>query len=226
MPYVSAEYAAAVSAKAEPAAELEPDVWRPTLQIVHRPAAAFELLRDETSEMVSALQEPLIALVWLAGIAGVLTSSVAVNPLDQSTVDGLTFAAFAFAAGGAYGLIAYFLVGGALYVGVRGQGSEASYRLARHVLAFSSAPVVLTLLLVWPIRLALYGGDLFHAGGSDGGTPNAVFGGILAVFGIWSLALLALGVRVVYEWSWSRALGAVLLSVVVLGLFSAIPAVL
>ena len=157
---------------------------------------------------------------------GVLTSSVVVNPLDQSTVDGVTFAAFAFASGGAYGLIAYFLAGGALYVGVRGQGSEASYRLARHVLAFSSAPVALTLLFVWPIRLALYGSDLFHAGGSDGGTPNAVFGGILGAFGIWSLALLALGVRVVYEWSWSRSLGAVVLSVVVFGLFSAIPAVL
>jgi hypothetical protein len=215
-----------VNTRVEASLDVERDVWRRTLQIFHRPTAAFGLLGDDTSEAVSALQEPLIALVWLAGIAGVLTSSVAVNPLDQSTVDSVTFAAFAFTAGGAYGLIAYFLAGGALYVGVRGQGSEASYRLARHVLAFSSAPVVLSLLLVWPIRLALYGGDLFHAGGSDGGTPNAVFGGILGAFGIWSLALLALGVRVVYEWSWPRSLGAVALSVVVLGLFSAIPAVL
>lgn len=215
-----------MNTRVEASPELERETWRRTLQIFRRPGAAFELLRGETNETAAALQEPLIALVWLAGISGVLTSSVAINPLDQGGVDGLTFAAFVFAAGGAYGLIAYFVAGGALYVGVRGQGSEASYRLARHVLAFSSAPAALTLLLVWPLRLALYGGDLFHAGGSDSGTPNAIFGAALGAFGLWSLGLLALGVRVVYEWPWPRALGAVALALLVLGLFSALPAVL
>src|SRR6266496_4441008 len=43
-------------------------------------------------------------------------------------------------------------------------------------------------LVVWPVRLALYGDDVFRSGGSDTGAPNAVFGAIEACFGTWTLA--------------------------------------
>ncbi len=215
----------AVSARAEPGRALEREWWLRTRSVLTQPRAAFEALRDEGVKTAAARAEPMLLIVWLAGIAAVLASSVAVNPLDTSNVDGLVFAVWAFLAGGAYGFIAYWLVGGALYVGVRGAGSLESYRLARHVLVFASAPLALSLAL-WPVRLGIYGGDLFHRGGSDGAAANAVFGGIEAAFGLWALALLVLGVRIVYGWNWRRSLGAVVLAAVVLGLFAAIPVVL
>jgi len=40
--------------------------------------------------------------------------------------------------------------------------------------SFASAPLALSLLLVWPVRLAIYGDDLFRSGGSDTGTGEVV----------------------------------------------------
>ena len=50
-----------------------------------------------------------------------------------------------------------------------------TYRQARHVLAFASAPVALSLLVLWPVRLAVYGEDVFRTGGSDHGAGNTAF---------------------------------------------------
>src|SRR5205807_621325 len=141
-----------VSARAEESRALEREWWRHTLGVAGRPRVLFEALREESLTTAGARAEPMLLLVWLSGIAAVLASSVAVNPLDTSNVDGLVFTVWAFLAGGAYGFIAYWLVGGALYIGVRGAGSFQSYRLARHVLVFAAAPVALSL-AIWPVRL-------------------------------------------------------------------------
>jgi hypothetical protein len=58
-----------------------------------------------------------------------------------------------------------------------------------------------------PVRLALYGDDIFRSGGSDSGAH--VFTVLEAGFGVWSLVLLAIGIRVVQGWSWARTAGAV-----------------
>ena len=50
----------------------------------------------------------------------------------------------------------------------------ARYRRARHLLAFAAVPVALSLAL-WPVKLALFGGDLFRSGGSDAGAGGDVF---------------------------------------------------
>ena len=71
-------------------------------------------------------------------------------------------------------------------------------------------PLALSLVLL-PVRLALYGGDIFRSGGSDSGSGAHVFTVLEAGFGLWSLALLAIGVRIVYGWSWPRTVGAVVL---------------
>ena len=51
------------------------------------------------------------------------------------------------------------------------------------------------------------------SGGSDSGSGAHVFPVLEAGFGLWSLALLAIGVRVVRGWSWPRTAGAVALFV-------------
>jgi hypothetical protein len=222
-----------MSTRVEPTAARERTWWLRTLGIFLRPREVFEAIRDEPfDEAGPARSEPMLAITWLAGIAAVLESSVGVHTLDSHVangvlwqVDDLTFAVWVFLAGGAYGFAAYWLLGGAIHLGARGAGSLARYRLARHLLVFAAAPIALSL-VVWPVRLALYGGDVFRSGGADTGTPNAVFGGIDAALGVWTLALLALGVRVVYGWSWARSLAALSLAVVILVLFGLIPFVL
>jgi hypothetical protein len=214
-----------VSTRAEPAGSLDRLWWRRTLELLWRPRATFEAFVGESEEDVAARAEPLLAIGWLAGIAAVLISSTAIDPLDDFQIDGLVFAVWVFLAGGAYGFVGYWLGGGALQIGLRGAGSVAPYRLARHLLVFAAVPTALSL-VVWPVRLALYGGDVFRSGGSDPALANDVFYGIQALFGVWSLALLALGVRVIWDWSWRQSLEAIGLTLLVLGLFAAIPAVL
>jgi hypothetical protein len=67
----------------------------------------------------------------------------------------------------------------------------------RHVLAFASAPVALSLFVVWPVRLAVYGEDVFKRGGADHGAGNTAFVVIELAFVAWALALLVLGLRLV-----------------------------
>jgi Yip1 domain len=222
-----------VSTRAAPTAALERAWWHRTFGILHRPAEVFAALRDEPFEDAApARSEPMLAIAWLAGIAAVLESSVGVHTLDAHVangvlwrVDELTFAVWVFLAGGAYGFVAYWLLGAAVYLGARGAGSLERYRLARHVVVWAAAPVALSL-LVWPVRLAVYGGAVFRSGGSDSGTPNAVFGAVEACFGAWALVLLLVGIRTVYGFAWPRALAALSLGVVMLGLFALIPVVL
>jgi hypothetical protein len=73
---------------------------------------------------------------------------------------------------------------------------------------FALVPLAASLLLTVPLRLALYGGDTFRDGGADEGVGGVVLLALqLAAVG-WSLALLAIGVRVTHGWSWLRSAGA------------------
>ena len=67
-----------------------------------------------------------------------------------------------------------------------------------------------------PIRIAVYGSDLFRSGGGDDGTGNVVFEAILAAIGLWAFGLLVYGISVVERWTAVRALVAI--GLVVLGL--------
>jgi hypothetical protein len=219
-----------VSTRAEPAQSvdaLERAWWRHTLVVVRRPRQVFEALRaDDSKEGAAARQEPLLAVIWLAGIAGVLLTSSAAHLLDNYDVDNLALAVWVFVAGGIYGAAGYWLGGGTVFVGLRGAESpEPSYRRSRHVLGLAAVPLAVSL-AVWPARLAIYGSDLFRTGGSDSGAGDLAFRVILLAFVAWSLALLVLGIRVTEGWSWRRSLAATVLAAAVLGLFGAIPFVL
>ncbi len=182
------------------------------LLVLQSPRAVFAALRDDSDEAAGARHEPVMALVWLAGIAAVLATPVASTLLDDPARDGLVVAVWAFLGGGIEGLAFYLIAGGVLHVAARRLGSRGSYRRARHLLAFASAPLALSLLLYWPIRIAVYGGDLFRAGGSDAG--GHIFSSLFYGFVAWAAVLLAIGVRTVHGWRWPRTLAAVTLALV------------
>jgi hypothetical protein len=178
------------------------DWWLRTLLVLQRPRPVFVALRDDSPEAGGEMAEPILLVVWLAGIAGVLAD--AATYLDDPTRGGLDLALWAFAAGGITGAFAYFAVGAVLHRVGKAFGSLGSYRRARHVLAFAAVPVALSLVL-WPVKLALYGDDWFRTGGRDTGAGGAAFDVITFAFFLWGVALLVIGVRSVHGWTWVRA---------------------
>ena len=92
---------------------------------------------------------------------------------------------------------AYWTLGLVLHAAASPFRGTRSYRQARHLLAYAAAPVALSFFVVWPVRLAVYGEDVFRKGGSDRGAGNWAFIGLELLFVAWSLGLLALGVSVI-----------------------------
>jgi hypothetical protein len=148
-----------------------------------------------------------MAIVLLAGIGGVLMTTMAGRLLDDPEYDALLIAVEAFIAGGIHGIAAYFIVGALVFLGARMLGGVGSYRRARHVLGFASVPLVASL-AVLPVRIAAYGEDAFRSGGADTGSGNTAFEGIELGLLVWAVGLLAIGVRTVHGWTWPRALAA------------------
>ncbi|HEX6701175.1 MAG TPA: YIP1 family protein [Gaiellaceae bacterium] len=175
------------------------------LLVLIDPRPVFAALRDDSDPASHARQEAVTALVLLAGVASVLWTPAAGRLLDQPEIDGLLVAVWAFLGGGVFGVIVYWAAGAALHGGLRAAGGAGSFRRARHLLAYAAAPVALSL-AVWPVRLAVYGGDVFRAGGSDTGIGNDVFVALQLGCATWALVLLAVGVRTIHGWTWPRAL--------------------
>lgn len=200
--------------------------WLRVPAVFLSPRSVFAALREEEQEDVEARQEPVLLLVFLAGTAAALASPVARTLRDDPEYDGLLIAVWAFIAGGLTAVAGYFLIGGALYLGARGLGSLGSYKRSRHLLGYAVAPLALSLLLLWPVELASFGGDRFGRGGSDDGTAGTVFSVLELGFGAWSAGLLLIGVRAVHGWSWWRSLGALGLLALFLAAFAYLPSVL
>jgi len=186
------------------------DWWLRTLLVLQRPRPVFVALRDTSSESVSERAEPVLAIVLLAGIALVLQTTTAAHLLDSNDYDAVLVAIWAFLAGSLYGGVGYWIAGAFLYWGCRLLGSQGDFRRARHVLAFAVVPIALSLVL-WPVKLALYGEDVFRSGGSDTGAGAHVFTALELACDLWAAVLLVIGVRSVHGWTWSRALAACLL---------------
>jgi hypothetical protein len=195
-----------VNAAAEPRASLQREWWLRTLAIFQRPSLVFGALRDNSDDAAEARQEPVLAIVLLAGFAGVLSTSLAGRVLDDPDYGGSSFAvlAWGFLGGLVYGAAIYWLGGLMVHAFIRGFGGSTSYRQARHVVGFAAAPLALSLLLVWPVRLAIYGGDVFRDGGSDSGIGDKIFEGVVVVAFAWTLVLVVLGARTVSGLSWRR----------------------
>ncbi len=144
------------------------DWWLRACLVLQRPRPVFVALRDDSKQSLGDRSELVLAIVLLAGIAGVLSTATAGRLLEDGDYDGLLVAVWAFIAGSIYGAFGYFVLGGLLYASCKALGSQGSYRRARHVLAFACVPIALSLVL-WPVKLAVFGEDLFRRGGSDAG---------------------------------------------------------
>jgi hypothetical protein len=208
--------------------ELSPDRawWLRVPAVLLSPRPVFYALREDDPDDVAARSEPILLVIWLAGAAAVLASPTAGALLDDPDYDATIFAIWTFIAGGIYGVIGYFLLGFAIFFGARLLGSLGSFRRERQLVGFALVPLALSLLVLLPLRLALYGGDTFRASGGDEGTGETALLVLQLAFAAWSLALLVLGVRVVHGWDWLRsaatvAAGAALLAALV-GVFALI----
>jgi hypothetical protein len=192
-----------MSAQAQPTTTLERDWWLRLGMVFTSPKHVFAWLRDDTDEAAAARQEPVLLIGFLAGAAGVLTSNGISHALDDFGLDGVDLAVIVLFASLIYGIVGYFALGALVYIGEQLADGLGSYRRARHILAFACAPLALSL-VIWPVRLALYGEDNFKSGGSDAGTGGAVFEGIETAVVVWCFVLLVLGIRTANGWSWRR----------------------
>jgi hypothetical protein len=185
-----------MSAAVESSRSLQREWWLRALAVFAHPRETFAALRDDSDDAAEARQEPVLALVILAGIAGVLSGSAAAQVMNDFEIGDSTFGvmAWAFLGGLAYGAIVYFVLGLLVFAIASGLGTGASFRQSRHVVAFAAAPLAATLLLVWPVRIGIYGNDLFRIGGSDTGTGDRVFDALILASYLWTFGLVALGV--------------------------------
>jgi hypothetical protein len=201
-----------VSAEIAEAPGLERSWWVRALLVLAAPRAIFASLRDESEEAVEGRQEILLSVAVLAGVSVVLVSPTFRRMLNDGAVSVGLIPVLAFIAGASEATAVYWLGGGLLHGAARRLGSEGTWLRARHVLALASAPLALSLLVFWPIRIAVYGEDLFRTGGDDYGRGDAIFGGIYLGFVGWSVWLLLVGVRTVHGWTWGRAAAAIALA--------------
>jgi Yip1 domain len=210
-----------VSAPAErTSTSLEREWWLRLVAVLTAPVSVFAWVRDDSDEAAAARQEPLTALVFLSGIGIFLSTSTAGRLFDEIEFDWLLVVVEVIIAGLLVGIQNFWILGGAVYLGGQAADSSASYRQARHVTGLATAPFVLSLLFVWPVRLAMFGADAFKSGGSDHGAAEDVFRGFDAAFTAWAVALLVIGVRTLNGWGWVRTLASLAVAGVVFVLFA------
>jgi hypothetical protein len=152
-------------------------------------SALFARLRDDSPDEAVNRSELVTGLAFAAGVAAALGA----GGDELRDLDALDSIVWVFVTGLSLGFALYWIVGWALAFIVRRLGGEGSSRRVRHVLAFSFAPLVFAIAvwLLWP--------------------P------LLLVLAASSVALLLVGLREVYGWTWARAASAALLAVVWLG---------
>ena len=197
--------------------QLEQEWWLRFVLVLVSPRAVFTALRDDRDEAAEARQEPMIALLFLAGLSIFFMSRTAASLYDNADFDAITVLLEAIVTVPLTALQNYWLGGWAVHFGASRAGATGRTRQARHLVGLAQAPLVLALLLVLPVRLAVYGGDMFRSGGADTGVGGHVFDGINLAFVAWAFVLLVLGTRAVWGWSWPRTLLALTLGFVVLG---------
>ncbi len=169
--------------------------WRRVPRMVWRPREVFVALRDGDEDDQAARQEPILAVVLLAGMTAVLLMGGTLA--DDSSVDAFVAAAVTFIAGGLYGAAGYFALGLGVWIGVRSVNGEGSFRQARHVVAFSAVPVAAAFFVVAPTIAVGYGLDFFRGRASD--TWIVLAAGL--PFVAWAALLLLAGLRIAYRLS-------------------------
>ena len=99
--------------------------------------------------------------------------------MDDETVDGLVLVVLTLIGGLFYGAAGYFFLGLALWLGAKGVGVEAPFRIARQVVAFAAVPIALSAVVVVPLIAVQFGWDWFHTTGATrrgSGTSSSASG--------------------------------------------------
>jgi hypothetical protein len=200
--------------------------WGRVPLLVTHPRRVFVALRDSDDADVHARSEPLLAIVIVAGMAGILLTPAWGRLLDDPTVDGLVVAVVTFIGGVFYGAAGYFLLGLAVWLGARGMGSPEPFRLGRQLVGFSALPLALSLLITLPVIAVAFGGDWFRSGGADEGAAGWAVLGIGFAALSWSCGLLALGLRTTFRLPWRGVVGAIALAAVLVAALGVLPSVL
>ena len=198
---------------------LERSWWLRAPAVLVAPRAVFASLRDDSDEAMEARQEPLNAIIGLAGIAARARDARRTPPPEPIGNHPDRGRGLGLHRGLLYATAVYWLGGGLLYGAARRFGGLGSYRRARSLVALSAAPVALALLTVWPIRIAIYGQNLFRTGGDDWGPGDKTFGGLIYFAFAWTAVLFVIGVRSVHGWSWGRSAATVALAAALPTLF-------
>lgn len=200
--------------------------WRRVPQLVTRPRSVFRALRESDETDVHARSEPLLAILVLAGMAGILLTPAWGRLLDDPAVDGLVVAVVTFIGGLFYGSAGYFFLGLAVWLGARGVGAAAPFRLARQLVGFAALPLALSLGVTLPVLLLAFGGDWFRSGGSDEGLDRYAVVGLGVAALAWSGVLLVLGLRTTFRLPWRGVVGALALAVVLVAALAVLPTAL
>src|ERR671936_2754127 len=89
----------------------EDRVWLArALLVLIDPRPVFAALRDDSEDTARARQEPILAIVGLAGIASILWTTTAGRVMDDPAFDGLVVAVWAFIGGAFHRLFPHFPV--------------------------------------------------------------------------------------------------------------------
>jgi hypothetical protein len=199
--------------------------WRLVPRVLTRPREVFAALRNDDETDVEARSEPILAIVLVAGTAGILLTPAWGTLLDDESLDWLVLAVITFIGALFYGAAGYFLLGLVVWVGARGVGVDTRARRARQLVAFSAVPFALSLLVTLPAIVLEFGYDWFRTGGSDDGSGRAAVLLVALAFATWSLALLALGLRTTFRLPWRGVAGALALAAVIVAAFAVLPSV-
>lgn len=139
-----------------------------------------------------------IALAALAGIAAVYAAFWSME-IGRS-IDGLpAILGIGAAVGVPAGILGLLLLSLLLRLGARLSGGAGTLRNVFAVSAYAATPVVLSLVIVFPVEIALFGVYLFDRNPSPmvlKPVPYVVLGAIDALAFFWSAALLAVGLTV------------------------------
>jgi hypothetical protein len=149
----------------------------------------FERLQTESPDEAGDRSDLVAGLAFAAGVAGALGA----GGEQLRDLDALDSLVWVFVSGLSLGFAVYWVGGWALAFVVRRLGGAGGARRARHVLAFSFAPLVFAIAvwLLWPPLLLILAAS--------------------------SAGFLVVGLREVYGWSLARAAGAFGLALVWLG---------
>jgi hypothetical protein len=200
--------------------------WRLVPHILTRPVDVFVALREDDETDVEARSEPILAIILVAGMAGILLTPAWGTLLDEESLDWLVLAVVTFIGGLFYGAAGYFLLGLVVWLGARAVGVDTRSRRARQLVGFSALPFALSIVVTLPAIVLAFRSDWFRTGGSDDGTGRDVVVSVGLAFAVWSLGLLAVGLRTTFELPWRGVIGAMALAAVIVAAFAVVPSVL